>query len=87
MSDDPIRSKLTLEDISVLKERKKREIEKQQELINARVRNIFAPIEPATTKAESLVRTFNTGMAVYDGLMLGMKTFGRIKRFLRRHHK
>ena len=79
--------KLTIEDITILKEKKKQEIEKQKDLIYNRFHNIFAPIEPATNKAESLMRTFNTGMAVYDGLMLGMKTFRRIKGFFRKKRK
>ncbi len=79
--------KITIEDIAALKEKKKQEIDKQKDLIYNRFHNIFAPIEPATNKAESLMRTFNTGMAVYDGLMLGMKTFKRIKGFFRRKRK
>ena len=79
--------KITIEDIAAPKEKKKQEIDKQKDLIYNRFHNIFAPIEPDTNKAESLMRTFNTGMAVYDGLMLGMKTFKRIKGFFRRKRK
>ena len=79
--------KITIEDIAALKEKKKQEIDKQKDLIYNRFHNIFATIEPATNKAESLMRTFNTGRAVYDGLMLGMKTFKRIKGFFRRKRK
>ena len=79
--------KITIEDIAALKEKKKQEIDKQKDLIYNRFHNIFAPIEPATNKAESLMRTFNTGMAVYDGLMLGLKTFKRIKGVFSRKRK
>ena len=78
---------IELEDIIQLKAEKKRELDKQMDIIHERAHNIFAPIGPATNKAESLMRTFNTGMAVYDGLMLGMKTIKRIKDLFKRKPK
>ena len=82
------KTKITLEDIEFQKQQKLDEIQFQKEIITETVQVIFAPLEPATTKAESLMRTVNTGMAIFDGVMLGMKTIGRLKRmFAKNRHK
>lgn len=36
-------------------------------------RDILAPIAPTTNKANAIMRAFNTGMAVFDGVRLGLK--------------
>jgi hypothetical protein len=74
----------TLELIAQMKEEKRLQIEAQREKIEKRARAVFAPIEPAATKAESLVRMFNRGMAVFDGVMLGMKIMNSIRSVFRR---
>ncbi len=79
--------KITLEDIEFQKQQKLDEILFQKEVISETVQMIFAPLEPATTKAESLMRTVNTGMAIFDGVMLGMKTIGRLKKLFTKNHK
>lgn len=76
--------KISLHDIEQLKEEKLMELRRQKELINERTQLIFAPIEPATNKVESLIRTVNTGMAIFDGVMLGMKTIGKLKKAIGR---
>ena len=80
-------TKITLEDIELQIQQKIDEIQFQKEVISETVQMIFAPLEPATTKAESLMRTVNTGMAVFDGVMLGMKTIGRLKKLFSKNHK
>ncbi len=82
-----IKEKFTIEDITLLKEEKKKEVDEQKEIIYDRFHAIFAPMEPANNKAESLMRTFNTGMAVYDGAMLGMKTFKRLRSYFSKVRK
>ena len=77
-------SKITLDDIEYLKDLKMKEIQLYKDRMLKRTHLIFAPIEPATNKAEALMRTFNTGMAVFDGVMMGLKTIGKIKKFLDR---
>ena len=80
-------NKITLEDIEFQKQQKLDEIQFQKEVISEITQTIFAPLEPATTKAESLMRTFNTGMAIFDGVMLGMKTIGRLKKLFTKSRK
>ena len=77
-------SKFTVEDIETLKGLKQQEIDLQKERIAKRAHLIFAPIGPATSKAESLMRSFNTGMAIFDGVMLGLKTIGRVRNAFKR---
>ncbi len=87
MTMPALKEKFTIEDITLLKEEKKKEVDEQKEVIYDRFHAIFAPLEPANSKAESLMRTFNTGMAVYDGVMLGMKAFKRFKSYFRKKRK
>lgn len=80
-------TKITLEDIEFLKQQKLEELQLQKEIMSETVQLIFAPLEPAASKAESLMRTVNTGMAVFDGVMLGMKTLGRLKQAFSKNTK
>lgn len=48
-------------------------------------RRIFAPLAPAASKGDALMRSFNTGMAVFDGVMLGWKILKQVRRFFRRN--
>ena len=42
----------------------------------------FAPLEPATNKANAMMRAFNTGMAVFDGIVLGVKVMKKFRKYL-----
>ncbi len=77
-------NKISLKDIELLREEKLIEIRKQKQLIEERTLLIFEPIEPPANKVESIFRTINTGMAIFDGLMLGVKTIDRLKKSFRR---
>lgn len=43
-------------------------------------RELFAPLAPAADKGNAIMRAFNTGMAVFDGLMLGVKLMRKVRR-------
>ena len=45
---------------------------------------IFGPLRPATNKGNAMMRTFNTGMAIFDGIVLGVKMMKKFKRFFGR---
>lgn len=47
-----------------------RELRAQQQIMADTARNLFAPIAPAADKGTAIMRAFNTGMAVFDGVML-----------------
>ena len=61
--------KFTLEEIA---ERKKKLL-----------KEIHAPLAPATNKADALMRSFNTGMAVFDGVVMGIKIMRKIRAYFR----
>ena len=72
---------ITLEYIARLKAEKLEEIR----AMSRTTRRIFAPLAPAASKGDALMRSFNTGMAVFDGVMLGWKILKQVRRFFRRN--
>lgn len=85
MSTPTTNVKITLEDISKRKEEIRKEIEVQQSAIIGSIRNIFVP-EPSgsASSASSMMRSFNTGMAIFDGVMTGIKIMRKVKAFFKR---
>ncbi len=77
-------AKITLEDINLRKKELKNEILIQKEAITRTTRAIFAPLTPAANKTDALMRSFNTGMAVFDGIMIGVKVIRKLRRYLRK---
>ena len=59
------------------------EIHAQKKAMTATTREIFAPLAPATNKADALMRSFNTGMAVFDGVVMGIKIMRKIRAYFR----
>lgn len=47
------------------------------------LQNIFG-LAPAANKADSLMRSFNTGMAIFDGVVLGIKIMKKMRTYFRR---
>ena len=74
---------ITLEYIARLKEEKLEEIREQKKAMSRTTRRIFAPLAPAASKGDALMRSFNTGMAVFDGAMLGIKLMRKIRKIFR----
>lgn len=58
------------------------EIRLQKEIMTGLTQEIFAPLEPATNKANAMMRAFNTGMAVFDGIVLGVKVMKKFRKYL-----
>lgn len=75
---------ITLEDIARLKAEKLEEIREQKKAMTRTTHRIFAPLAPAASKGDALMRSFNTGMAVFDGVMMGLKIMKKIRRFFRK---
>ena len=55
-------AKITLEEITQRKKKLLNEIQAQKRAMTATTREIFSPLAPAANKADSLMRSFNTGM-------------------------
>lgn len=73
--------KITLEDISRRKEELLEEIRLQKKAMTATARDIFAPLAPANNKADAIMRSFNTGMAIFDGVMMGIKIMRKVRSY------
>ena len=71
---------VTLESIAQKKTELLQKIRLQKEIMTGLTQEIFAPLEPATNKANAMMRAFNTGMAVFDGMVLGVKVMKKFKR-------
>lgn len=72
----------TLEAITQRKEQLREEIRQQQQQMKATAKELFAPVRPAG-KAASIMQSINSGLALFDGAMLGWKIVRRIRRSLR----
>ena len=75
---------LTLEDLQQQKAKALEELRAQKQVMNDTARNLFAPIAPAANKGTAIMRAFNTGMAVFDGAMLGIKLMKKVRKIFRR---
>ena len=67
--------KITLEYIARLKTEKLEEIRGQKKAMTRTAQRIFAPLAPATSQ---------TGMAIFDGVVMGVKIMKKIRRFFRK---
>lgn len=75
--------KFTLEEIAERKKKLLNEIHAQKKAMTATTREIFAPLAPATNKADAIMRSFNTGMAVFDGVVMGIKIMRKVRAYFR----
>ncbi|NDV81423.1 hypothetical protein [Bacteroides sp. 51] len=77
--------KYTLEDIIQRKQEVLQDIQIQHQIIAETTQAIFAPILPSPKLDQTaLIKKFNTGMAIFDGVMVGMKIFKSIRKFFKR---
>lgn len=84
MNDTAQTEILTLEDLQQQKAEALEELRAQQQIMADTARNLFAPIAPAADKGTAIMRAFNTGMAVFDGVMLGVKLMRKVRKIFRR---
>ena len=75
--------KITLEEIAERKKKLLNEIHAQKKAMTATTREIFAPLAPATNKADAIMRSFNTGMAIFDGVVMGIKIMKKVRAYFR----
>ena len=73
-------AKITLEEIT----QRKKKLLNEKRAMTATTREIFSPLAPAANKADSLMRSFNTGMAIFDGVVLGIKIMKKMRTYFRR---
>ena len=70
----------SLEEIRQLKAQTFAELQQQKEAVSKSVRKLVAPLAPAVTKGNSLMRAFNTGIMAFDGVMLGVKLIRKLQK-------
>ena len=75
---------VTLESIARQKAELQQKIRLQKEIMTGLTHEIFAPLRPATNKGNAMMRTFNTGMAIFDGIEKKKKMMKKFKRFFGR---
>lgn len=77
------RMKLTLNDILVKRDEALADVRKSGKRIKTLTGNLFEPPK-ATGRFGELINNFDRVVAVYDGVMLGMKIIGRVRKLVRR---
>lgn len=75
--------KLTLNDILVKRDEALADVRKSGKRIKMLTGNLFEPPK-ATGRFGGLINNFDRVVAVYDGVMLGMKIIGRVRKLVRR---
>lgn len=78
-NDPPI----TLDEIRALKEKALQDVRQQKKVVNATTRKLFAPLAPAANKGNAIMRAFHTGMAAFDGIMIGIRLIKKFQKAFR----
>lgn len=77
--------KYTLEDITRRKQEVLQNMQIQRQVITERTQAVFAPILPSTKGGQPpLLKKLNAGMAIFDGVVMGVKIVKNIRSFLKR---
>ena len=88
MNPEPAKNTpITLEAITQQKADLLMKIHEQKSIMTDLTRDLFAPLAPAANKTNAVVRAFNTGVAVFDGVMLGMKLMRKFRSVLGRKYR
>lgn len=70
----------TLEELMQQKNAVLEEIRAQRACINRIGREVMTPFTPTVQKGNHLLNAFNKGMAVFDGIMLGLKVMRKFRK-------
>lgn len=80
MNNTPDTTSISLESIAQRKQEVRKKLHLQKQIMTDTARDLFAPLAPAADKGNAIMRAFNTGMAVFDGVMLGLRMMKRVRR-------
>lgn len=83
MNDTSNIDHITLENLQKQKAEAREELRAQKKIMTDTAKDLFAPLAPAADRGTAIMRAFNTGMAVFDGVMLGMKLMKKIRNSFR----
>ena len=73
--------------IAALRQRKaavRKQLQESSAYIKATTRKMFAPPPKTTSKIGMFMNMVDQGMAIYDGVMMGLKVANNIRRIFRR---
>lgn len=84
MNNQQSTQKITLEDIARRKEEVLIEIRVQKEAMTATAKEIVAPLASVASTGNTLMQSFNTGMAIFDGVMMGIKIMRKVRSLFRK---
>ena len=73
---------ITLEEITRQKKAVRLQIREQRDRIQQTATELFSPVK-ATTKVEMLMNSVNSGIAVFDGVMTGLRIMRRVRGLFR----
>lgn len=82
MNTSPATRPFTLEDITRRKLATQKEIAQQKALLARLGKDVAAPFMPSS-KTNGMFRAFNTGMAVLEGITVGIKLMRRFRKLFR----
>lgn len=82
MNNPPATRPLTLEDIIQQKLAIKKKIARQKTVLARLGKEVAAPFTPSS-KANGMFRAFNTGMAVFEGVAIGIRLMKRFRKLFR----
>lgn len=74
----------TLDDIRLLRSQALLDVQQQKEVLATTTRKLMAPLTPTMNKGNAIKRAFNTGMAIFDGFMLGIRLIRKFRKIVRR---
>ncbi|WP_321480725.1 hypothetical protein [uncultured Bacteroides sp.] len=74
---------ITLEDIASRKAEVLKEIQNQKRIMTEATRDIFAPYSGAMKSGNAFIKRLNTGMALFDGVILGIRMMKKIRKMFK----
>ena len=77
-------TKITLEEIIRRKQEVKDAINIQKQTIGKVSHELFTPFIPKTHKSNVLIRSFNIGIALFEGVMWGVKLMRKVRVYFRK---
>lgn len=83
MNTEISKPQITLEEITRQKKAVRLQIREQRDRIQQTATELFSPVK-ATTKVEMLMNSVNSGIAVFDGVMTGLRIMRRVRGLFRR---
>lgn len=86
MQNNTPKNPATLEEIAIRKQDLLKQIRKQSIKIQVTASDLFTPVT-SENKMEMFMNSVNSGIAMYDGVMTGVKLMRRIRRFFKSKKK